>query len=50
MKSGLFTAGLFAFCAAFLLAPVTAQPLDDKGIIGKRGTPRASAPRQRPAI
>jgi S1-C subfamily serine protease len=47
MKSGLLGAGLFAFCAAFFLAPVTAQPVDDgsiAGIIGQRGTPRADAP------
>lgn len=47
MKSGILTTGLFAFCAAFFLAPVTAQPVGDgsiSGIIGKRGTPRADAP------
>src|SRR5688572_21443717 len=47
MKSGILTAGMFAFCAAFFLSPVTAQPADDgsiAGIIGKRGTPGASAP------
>lgn len=33
-------AGLFAFCAAFFLSPVSAQPVDDSGIagtIGQRG-------------
>ncbi len=48
MKSGILTAGMFAFCAAFFLAPVTAQPVDDgslAGIIGKRGNPRAPARR-----
>jgi S1-C subfamily serine protease len=47
MKSGFLSAGLFAFCAAFFLAPVTAQPVDDgsiAGILGQRGIPGASAP------